>query len=222
MKRKISVQLSERVVERLETAAERPGASKSAIVEAALERFFSTDAEMLDDATLLRRLNWMSKQLEQLERDLRIVNETVASHARYHLTVTPALPEAHQRAACMLGLERFEVFAAQVGKRVHLGAPLMRETLDRLSAANPDLFNHDLAEGAPLGTPVPDSDHGAWASSIADLTREMSAAAEEGGSNGTFPGESHRSRHGREGTRLSIPGADNAHANTGPGRTSEA
>jgi predicted DNA-binding protein len=191
MKRKISVQLSEQVVERLEAASQRPGASKAGIVQAALERFLSSDAESVDDATLLRRLNWMSRQLEQLERDLRIVNETVALHARYHLTVTPPLPQSHQRAACVLGLERFEVFAAQVGRRVHLGTPLMRETLDRLSATSPDLFARDVEEGAPLGAPSPDSDKDAPASTVMDAEPELSAAAREDGSNGGFPGKGH-------------------------------
>src|SRR5712691_3254296 len=145
MKRKITVQLPEQLIERLEAATERPGQTKSAIVEAALDQFLSADTG--DDAALPRRLNWMSRQLEQLERDLRIVNETVALHARYHLTVTPPLPNAQHCAACALGLGRFEAFAAQVGRRVHLGTPLMRETMDRLSITNPDLFAHDIEEG---------------------------------------------------------------------------
>jgi predicted DNA-binding protein len=189
MKRKISVQLSEQVVERLEAAAEQPGASKTAIVEAALERFLNSDAETIDDATLLRRLNWMSHQLEQLERDLRIVNETVALHARYHLTITPPLPQSHQRAACILGLERFEVFAAQVGRRVHLGTPLMRETMDRLSATSPGLFARGVEQGAPLGTSSPDSDQDVPASTVVETQPELSAAAREDGSNGGFPGQ---------------------------------
>jgi predicted DNA-binding protein len=188
MKRKITVQLSEQVAERLEAAAEQRGMSKAAIVESALERFVNPDAETIDDVTLLRRLNWMSHQFEQLERDLRIVNETVALHARYHLTVTPPLPPSHQRAACMLGLERFEVFAAQVGRRVHLGTPLMRETMDRLSATNPDLFAHDIEEGAPLGASSPDSNQNAPVSTAVNAEPELSAAAREDGSNGGFPG----------------------------------
>jgi predicted transcriptional regulator len=111
MKRKVTVQLPEQLVERLEAAAARPDASKSAIVEAALDQFLSADTS--DDAALPRRRNWMSRQLEQIDRDLRIVNETVALHARYQLTVTPPLPNAQHRAACTLGLERFEVFAAR-------------------------------------------------------------------------------------------------------------
>ena len=145
MKRKISVQLSEQVAERLEAAAQRPGANKTAIVEAALARFLDPDDDTSDHAALLRRLNWMSRQLEQLDRDLRVASETVALHARYHLTVTPPLPVPDQRAACVLGAERFEVFAAQVGRRVHLGTPLMRETMDRVSTTNPETQAVDAA-----------------------------------------------------------------------------
>lgn len=189
MKRKISVQLSEQVAERLEAAAQRPGANKTAIVEAALARFLDPDDDTSDHAALLRRLNWMSRQLEQLDRDLRVASETVALHARYHLTVTPPLPVPDQRAACVLGAERFEVFAAQVGRRVHLGTPLMRETMDRLSTTNPDLFARGIEEGAPLAQfadPEPDVP----ASAVVNEEPDLSAAAREGGSNGGFPGES--------------------------------
>jgi len=189
MKRKISVQLSEQVIERLEAAAEQRSTSKAAIVESALERFLNPDDETIDDAALLRRLNWMSRQLEQLERDLRIANETVALHARYHLTITPPLPQSHQRAACVLGLERFEVFAAQVGRRVYLGTPLMRETMERLSATSPDLFARDIEEGAPLGPSSPDTNQNAPVSTAVDAEPELSAAAREDGSNGGFPGQ---------------------------------
>ena len=79
-----------------------------------------------------RRLSIMSRQLEQLDRDLRVVNEAVALQARYHLAVTPPLPAAALRAACVLGSERFDEFAAQVGRRVQLGTSLMQETMDRL------------------------------------------------------------------------------------------
>jgi len=158
MKRKVTVRLSEQIIEQLKAAAEREGATRTAIVEAVLDNFFSSQVDTLEAVkagATLRRLDWMSRQLEQLERDLRIVNEIVALHARYHLTVTPPLSAAKQPAACALGLERFETFAVQVGRRVHLGAPLIRETLDRLRATNPELFAHDIEQGAPLANPSP-------------------------------------------------------------------
>jgi predicted DNA-binding protein len=189
MKQKVTVQLSEQIIERLKAAAERQGATKAAIVEAVLDNFLGSQVDALEsvkNGATLQRLNWMSRQLEQLERDLRIVNEIVALHARYHLTVTPPLPSSQQPAACALGLERFEAFAAQVGRRVHLGTPLMRETLDRLCATSPERFAHDIEQGAPLGTPSPGQDQAQ--SAALDVEPGPFAAAREGGSNAGFQG----------------------------------
>jgi predicted MFS family arabinose efflux permease len=61
--------------------------------------------------------------------------ETVALHARYHLTVVPPLPESRQRGAVVLGDERFKVLAEQVDRRVRLGRPLIQETINRLKSA---------------------------------------------------------------------------------------
>ena len=132
MKPRIGVYLSEQMAARLAAAAKRPGATKSALVEAALAQFLGSDDET-DNIPVDRRLSLMSRQLEELDRGLRIVNETVALQARFHLAVTPVLPAADQRAACVLGSERFDEFAAQVGRRVRLGTSLMQETMDRLS-----------------------------------------------------------------------------------------
>ena len=190
MKRKISVRLSEEIVERLEAAAQRPGANKTTILEAALDRFLDPGAETIDDATLLRRLDGMSCQLEQLEHGLKVVNETVALHARYHLAITPPVPQSQQRAACALGLERFEEFAAQVGRRVRLGMPLMRETMDRLSTRGPQLLARNFGEEAPLGA-ANDSDQDIAASTVMDESQRSPAAAREGGSSDSFPGNGH-------------------------------
>ena len=187
MKQKISVQLPEELFAELEAATEQKGTTRTAIVEAALRQFLSDGAETDDEVALRRRLEWMSRQLEQLERELRIVNETVALHARFHLTITARMPQTHQRAACLLGQERFEVFAAQVGRRVHLGTPLMRETMDRLTTENPDLFAQAVEEGSLLGTPARESGHPVPVGGDRTSEPQRSAAAGEGGSNGNFP-----------------------------------
>ncbi len=191
MKRKISVRLSEETVERLEAAAQRPSANKTTILEAALDRFLDPDAETIDDAKLLRRLDDMSRQLEQLERGLKIVNETVALHARYHLAITPPLPQSQQRAACALGLEQFEEFAAQVGRRVRLGMPLMRETMDRLNTGGPHLLARNIGEGAPLGAADTRSVQDVAASTVVEESQGLPAAVREDGSSGGFPANGH-------------------------------
>jgi hypothetical protein len=132
---------------------------------------------------MMRRLNWMSRQLEHLDRDLRVVNETVALHARYHLTVTPPLSPPIRQAACKLGAARFDEFAAQVGRRVHLGMPLMRETMERVSETSPHLFAAQQSDVEPDPHVVhDDTDDNVFA-----MTPSQPAAVGEDGSNGGFP-----------------------------------
>jgi MFS family permease len=146
MKPRIGVYLSDGMVARLAEAAARPGITKSALVEKALGHLLGSEDDFSDTATLARQFAAMSGQLEQLDRNLRIVNETVALHVRFHLAVTPLLPAADQDAACALGAERFEEFAAQVERRVDRGVPLIQETIDRVSAARAALPQDDLSK----------------------------------------------------------------------------
>src|SRR5689334_14513203 len=115
-RRKVTVRLSEGVCGRLDVASDRPGVGKSMLVEAALEHFL--DPTPSAEALLCERLDGIHTRFDHLERDMRIIAETVALHARYHLTVVPPLPESRQREAVVLGDERFKVLAEQVDRRV--------------------------------------------------------------------------------------------------------
>lgn len=148
MKPKLSAYVSESVAQRLELAAKRPGSNKSAIVDAALNRFLNPERDISGDAALIRRLDRMSRQIERADRDLGVLAETIALFIRYYLTITPPLPSADQDAARALGRERFEMFVAQVGKRVASGGRLVADVMDRVGAAKPDLFMRNLEEGA--------------------------------------------------------------------------
>ena len=154
MKPKLSVYLSDHVAKRLTLAANRPGTNKSAIVDAALDRFLNPERDQSGDAALVRRLDRMSRQLGHIDRDLSITAETIALFVRYYLTITPPLPSGDQDAARALGRERFDMFVAQVGKRVASGGRLVADVMERVSTSNPDLFFRNLEEGAPLGQPA--------------------------------------------------------------------
>src|SRR6266481_8026901 len=188
MKPRVGVYLSEGMAARLAEAAKRPGATKSALVEAALDRFLGSDDDIGDTASVSRDLAGLSRQIEQLDRNLRIANETVALHARFHLAVTPLLPAAAQGAACALGAQRFEEFAAQVGMRVDLGVSLIGETIDRASAASADAPGPDPADDDPSDTGSTIYERVVPASAAADEAFEQIAAVREDGSNGGFPG----------------------------------
>jgi hypothetical protein len=188
MKPRVGVYLSERMAARLAEAARRPGATKSALVEAALDHFLGSDDDVGDTATIGRHLTGLSRQIEQLDRNLRIANETVALHARFHLAVTPLLPAAAQGAACALGAQRFEEFAAQVGRRVDLGVSLIGETIDRACAASADAPGPDPADDDPSDTGSAIYERVVPASNSAGDAPLHIAAVREDGSNGGFPG----------------------------------
>ena len=177
MKPRVGVYLSEPTAARLTAAAQHCGATKSALVEAALDRFLGSDDDACDTATVARCLSGMSRQLDQLARDLRIVNETVALHARFHLATTPPMPAGALHSACMLGAERFEEFAAQVGRHIDLGTPLIQETIERVAARKPASSEGDPLDG-PLSAAMPTGDEPAYLPAI-DQVSEHSAAVRE-------------------------------------------
>jgi len=195
MKPRVGVYLSEQMATRLAEAAKNPRATKSALVEAALDRFLGSDDAIADTATFAHHLAGLSRQLEDLDRNLRIANETAALHARFHLAVTPLMPADEQGAACALGAERFEEFAAQVGRRVDLGVPLIRETIDRVSAAGADAPGPDPADGDPSGTGSTVYEPGVRASTLVDNASANIAAVREDGSNGGFRGRTGSAVH---------------------------
>ena len=132
-RRKVTVRLSEGVCGRLDVATDRPGVGKSMLVEAALDHFLNPAPSI--EALLRERFDDMNAKFGRLDRDMRMIAETIALHARYHLAVMPPLPESQQRAALLLGDERFKVLAEQVDRRVREGRPLIQETIDRLNSA---------------------------------------------------------------------------------------
>jgi MFS family permease len=177
VKPRVGVYLSEGVAARLAEAAKNPQATKSGLVEAALDRYFGSDDDISDTAKVARHLAGLSRQLEDLDRNLRIANETAALHARFHLAVTPPMPAGELGAACALGVERFEEFATQVGRRVDSAIPLIRETIDRVSARTSTLFCPD--QGDPSGSGATASKPGVQASNMADDTSAPGAAVQE-------------------------------------------
>jgi hypothetical protein len=107
MKPRVGVYLSKRTAARLTTTARRRGTSKSALVEAALDRFLDADG-VRGASALADRLGELSGQIDQLDRNLGIVSEIVGLHAQFHLAVTPDLPAARQPYAPRPGGANFD------------------------------------------------------------------------------------------------------------------
>lgn len=175
--RKVTIRLTEELYNRFAAATERPGVGKSMVVEAALERFLSV-APSIED-TVRDRFDDIDDKLDRLERNMRVMAETVALHARYHLAVMPPFPQARQQEAAVLGDERFKVLAEQVDRRVRQGRPLMQETIDRLNSR--DCETNEISRR-------PNQKHGDQgpATEGVDIKPASFAAAGEGGGNMYF------------------------------------
>jgi hypothetical protein len=59
---------------------------------------------------------------------------------RYFLTITPPLGEREQQPARALGKERFQVFVAQIGRRLASDRRLVSEVLESIATHSPDLL----------------------------------------------------------------------------------
>ena len=189
-RRKVTVRLSEGVCGRLDVATDRPGVGKSMLVEAALEHFLNPAPSV--EALMRERLDDMHARFDDLERDMRMIAETVALHARYHLAVMPPVPESRQREAVILGNERFKVLAEQVDRRVREGRPLMQETIDRLNSAQYE--ESDQATGEwPTNKSTPPHKESSAASERLNLEQPPASAKTERGAQNSDP-ESSKAR----------------------------
>ncbi|MDZ4789943.1 MAG: CopG family transcriptional regulator [Hyphomicrobiales bacterium] len=140
MKRRICSYVSDATGDRLDMAVKKPGVTKSAIIDEALKRYLDPQRDQSFDAALMRRLDRLTRRQGIIERDVAIATETIALFVRYFLTITPPLPQAEQEAAPMVGRERFQVFVAQVGRRLGSDRRLVSEVLESIVAENPGLF----------------------------------------------------------------------------------
>ena len=133
MKPRQNIYLDDDLNEHLETLAAKPGSSKSAIIRDALTAYVARrGAKELQD-TFSKRLDEISKQLNVIERQQRILIESLALFIRFHLGIVPALPESEQAVAHALGSKRYQAFIAQVSRLLANGKNTGTEILELLN-----------------------------------------------------------------------------------------
>jgi MFS family permease/predicted transcriptional regulator len=156
--KKFSVRLSEEAVARLAELAKREGSSKTTIVRQVLIRSLEGDVERGEGVASSQPADALNNRLERIEQGLKTLSEITALHARYYLAMTPRLDATQHRAACQRGQERFEVFAQQVKRRVDQNAPLVDETICRVSAKQDAIAEIPKKMEAALGLPSESSE----------------------------------------------------------------
>jgi hypothetical protein len=158
-KPRLTVYITRPVADCLALACKRPGASASNIVDAALDRFLSPLRDASSDAAQMRRLDQLNRQLAELARNQEILLESLALFIRYYLTITVALPKAEQEPAKHIGNQRFEMFLAQLGRRMVSGARLSQDLVERVLAPqqkqDSDQDINRVTESPDLEGPMP-------------------------------------------------------------------
>jgi len=133
MKPRQNIYLDEDLSERLDTLAGKPGSSKSAIIRDALTAYLARrGAKELQDV-FSKRLDEVSKQLNIIERQQRILIESLALFIRFHLGMVPTLPESEQAAAHALGTKRYQAFIGQVSRLLASGKNTGAEILELIN-----------------------------------------------------------------------------------------
>ncbi len=116
-KKKYQIYLPANVAKRFEDLAARPGTNKSAILAMAISAWLDRKgANELDDR-FGQRIRGFGLAIERLERDQRIVLETLALFIRLNLQRDAFLPDTDE-ATRARGVERFRAFVAEVGRRL--------------------------------------------------------------------------------------------------------
>ncbi|MEH6408913.1 MAG: ribbon-helix-helix domain-containing protein [Hyphomonas sp.] len=127
-KPRINLRLAVDVYARLDEATQRPGATKSAIIEQALREYFDPEVKSGLEQRILARMDAFDIRQGEIERDVGFTLEAFGQFVLYWLTRTDPLPEGEREAAHALGKRRFDFFVEQVARKVggdmHLGARL--------------------------------------------------------------------------------------------------
>ena len=118
-KPRINLRLATDIYARLDEATQRPGATKSAIIEQALRGYFDPEAKSGLEERILARLDVFDIRQGEIERDVGFTLEALGQFVLYWLTRTDPLPEGERKAAHALGQRRFDYFAEQVARKVH-------------------------------------------------------------------------------------------------------
>jgi hypothetical protein len=168
-KKRYALYISRALASKFDHVAQQRHGSKSAMLEEALRLSLEPQKVPGAEEVFVRRLDELHKVVGVVNRDVAIATETLALFVRYFLTITPPLPQSEQEPARLLGRERFQVFVAQVGRRLATDHRLVSEVLETIASNNPDLFT-TTADDAPL--------HGRAAGNGNGAHRKVAAEAE--------------------------------------------
>ena len=107
--------------------AARKRVSQAQLVEAAIASFLSPDGSERLEASLVRRLDRLTRQADRIAWHTELSNEALALFVRFWLTSNAPLPDTAMAAAQAMGRERYQGFVKALSRRMELGPKLGAE-----------------------------------------------------------------------------------------------
>ena len=128
-KPRLNLRLRADLLRKLEEATRRPGLTKNAVIEKALEEYFEPATRYGLEERLLRRLDDFEVRQGEIERDVAMSLEATGQFILYWLTRTDPIPEGEREIAHALGQRRFDHFIAQVARKLMDGNGLSKRLI---------------------------------------------------------------------------------------------
>ncbi|MEM7493452.1 MAG: hypothetical protein AAF296_08725 [Pseudomonadota bacterium] len=129
MKVRANLRLDKKLNAQLGQITKEYGCTKSSILETALRMYLDPVSKQTQEDLALKRLDRISMQLGNLERDLAVTTAALGQYIYYYLTQFEPHPEVERGAAAALGKKRYAHFLQQVPKRVANQPPMSEQTL---------------------------------------------------------------------------------------------
>ncbi len=128
-KPRLNLRLRADLLYKLEEATRRPGVTKNALIEQALQEYFDPAIRDGLEERLIERLDAFEIRQGEVERDVALLLETLGQFVLYWLTRTDPIPEGERDIAHALGQRRFDYFIEQVARKVRDGQALSARML---------------------------------------------------------------------------------------------
>ncbi len=132
---------------KLVSVGKRDGVSQANVVEAALHGFFSFERDDQRDASIIRRLDRLTRQFSRLERNDLVLSETVSLLTRFLFTVTPQLPQDDFAAAQAVAEKRFDDFVERLAQDLAKGRRVLQAALNDVVPDIDEFATLDEADG---------------------------------------------------------------------------
>ncbi|MGE0409931.1 MAG: hypothetical protein AB7P23_11815 [Amphiplicatus sp.] len=139
-KARVNIHVTDEVALALDQAARRPGATKAAIVDAALAAYLSPESNDRRDGALIRRLDRFDRRAGRLERATNVLLETFALFLRHFFLYAPDFADAERKAAAARGAKRLSDFIDELGLAIASEKSFKRFLMDEFEAREGDFF----------------------------------------------------------------------------------